>query len=304
MPISDSGRLDRVEFMAWDMFVKLLDHLSRGLPITEEDVAFLLPLFGCSPAMSAKERWERIDDIITTGDSLKWAALHYGKDPRTIRNWCKKGWFPSAYRSPGGHHWRIPFNTISEAETHLTPGLCRKPKSLLGSKDWVQLKPKLKSIFRGVKAAYETHAGIRDLSNRELRGERPKVSLEAVDMMLHAYEAGHLSYMQLRLAARRIQAGDPTRRITRKMLARETGMSVAGLYRHFGAERIARVIGWAEQPLVSDDGDAKALEPLNEVGAIFSSFEGFDRNGFKVDFTENLVAQIPKRTPKRGKSTG
>ena len=246
MPISDSGQSDHVQALSLDMLGKLVYQQQRRLPLTEDDVAFLLRFFGYNPARTEQERHERIEDTITTDDSLKWAAQHYGKDPRTIREWCKLGFFPSAYRTPG-KHWRIPFGAIREAEKHL-PDFARKPKTLLGSKEWAQLKPRLKNIPKGVRAAFEAHAAMQDLANTEFRKGRPKVSTAAVDAMLRAYETGILPYLRLRLAARRLYAGDPTKPITRQMLARETGVSVATLYRHYGAEKIQRGGSWGQSP--------------------------------------------------------
>src|SRR6476659_525336 len=37
---------------------------------------------------------------------LRSIALTFGKDLRTIRRWCARGYIPGAYRTKGGH-WRI-----------------------------------------------------------------------------------------------------------------------------------------------------------------------------------------------------
>jgi hypothetical protein len=300
MPISDSWA-KLVERSSLDMFGKLLDLLHWRVPPTEREVAFLLRLFGYSPARTEDERQERIDDTITSDDSLKWAALHYGKDPRTIRAWCEKGFFPSAYRTPG-RHWRIPFRAIREAENRLD-AFARAPKTLRGSKEWAQLRQRLKNIPKGVRAACEVYAAVQDLATTEFRAKRVKVSVGAVDGMLLAHETGILPWLRLRLAARRLLAGEPTKRITRQMLARELGMSVAGLYRQYGADPIRRAIRQASRPLKSDDVGAETLSNLSEVASMFSEYEGFDDRGQKVDVVSGQVTEVGRPKPKGKRTT-
>src|SRR5208282_2108084 len=273
MPISDSGQPKNVQALSLDMMGKLVYQQQMRLPLTEDDVAFLLRFFGYNPARTEQERYEQIEDTITADDSLKWAALHYGKDPRTIREWCKLGFFPSAYRTPG-KHWRIPFGAIKEAEKHL-PDFARKPKTLLGSKEWAQLKPRLKNIPKGVKAAFEVNAAMQDLGSVEIRKGRPKVSTAAVGAMLLAYEKGNPPHLRLLLAARRLYARDPTKPITRQMLARETGVSTATLYRHYGAKKIWEVVCEAKHPLKFEDVGTETLEASSEVASMFAEYESF-----------------------------
>jgi len=145
---------------------------------------------------------------------------------------------------------------------------------------------------------------MQDLSNTEFRKGRPKVSAKAVEAMLIAYKMGNLPDLRLQLTARRLYAGDPTKRITRQMLARETGVSVAGLYRHYGAKKIEQVIREANQPFKSGDAGTKTLERLSEVAQMFAEYEGSDKKGQKVDFVSGLITKANKPTPKRKRITG
>jgi len=284
------------------MVMRLLDRVRRRLPLGEEEAAILLRAFDYEPARTAAERQGQIEDIITTDDGLKYAALNYGKSQRTIRRWCENDLFPSARKTAGGH-WRIPFDAIEEAEQHMPSGFTRKPKTIFGTKDWAELKADLKKFFRVIPTSIETDAGMRDVDSIELRSKRPpKIAPESFKALLRAIKGGVEPYLRLRLAARRIYAGNPDRRITTLMLANELGISLAGLYRHYGAVKIQRAIKEAQRPLKSGAAEQQEDAFPNEVAEMFAKLVGFNDYGKKSDDDEDKGDEIAKPTPKRRKS--
>src|SRR5262245_58806400 len=125
--MSDSS----VEKQSEKLFLKLLLKTILGA-IREDEAQLLLLATGLRAPATVEQRMNRIEDRMVEDGSLKFAALYYQKDPRTIRRWCEKGFFSSASRTPG-KHWRIPFNKIEEAEVTMGKRDRRKIKTIFGT---------------------------------------------------------------------------------------------------------------------------------------------------------------------------
>ena len=88
------------------------------------------------------------------------------------------------------------------------------------------------------------------------------------------------------------------------MLARETGVSMATLYRHYGAKKIWEVVREANQPLKFEDVGTETLVALSEVASMFAEYEGFDERGQKVEVASGQITKVDKPAPKRKRVTG
>jgi hypothetical protein len=192
------------------------------------------------------------------------AALFYGKDPRTIRQWCKEGYFPGAYRTKGDH-WRIPFKAVERAKERLPEGFVRKPKTIFGTKAWKEFKADAQHIFgRMLGQAFETEAALQDMSEAEFALARKTKSgglalsdaaLDVLarvsdrDKLLGAGETPALDYARLIALARRLHLNNPGTKLNYESLASALKISVATLYRRFTAAEIRAALKAAKQPL-------------------------------------------------------
>jgi hypothetical protein len=224
----------------------LMEKVLRGLRIREDEAQLLLRTFGLEPSATLEERMEKVEDRIVEDGSLKFAALYYQKDPRTIRRWCEKGYFPSATRT-AGKHWRIPYDQIEEAEVRMEKKNGRNPKTIFGTSDWRNFRAAMRRVFRGIRTAREIEGALMDLSSTDFRHQRSPLSESSIDLLKKASENGSLAALRLKAAARRIKAGHPQKMVTGLQLATELNLSRATLYRApFGARSVRAAIREAE----------------------------------------------------------
>ena len=190
------------------------------------------------------------------------AARHYGKDPKTIRRWCKKGYFPGAYQTKG-KHWRIPFLAADKAV--LPVGFARKPKTIFGTKVWKEFKAEAPRIFGPELALlYETEAARQDMSEaefalaRKTKDARLAPSEAAFDVLEKAVrrekvngkgETPALAHARLVELARRLYLNAPDTTLSHKHLSKAMGISTATLYRRFTAKGIREVLDAANERL-------------------------------------------------------
>lgn len=278
----------------------LINSVRRGSPLTEEDGAILLEAFCYKSRRTQVQRTSSIDDIIGEVGSLKDVAFFYLKDPRTIRRWCEMKFFPTAYQTKGGH-WRIPLADVLAGNVKVPEKFARKPKSLFGTKEWRELKARLKRVFRGLNSAWLLEGGLRDMSREELFGKPFKVSEKAMSLATQVAKAGVEPDMKLRLAARRIRTAAPTKLITVTALAKEMGLSRASLYRlPYGAKRFERAIKEAGFPLKPGDPGSRGDESEDEahIREMFEQAEGYTDSGGKLSDVTGVEKVIAKARSK------
>lgn len=215
-----------------------------------------------------KKRFERTTHL----HGLLAAALHYGKDPRTIRRWCEKGFFPSAHRSKRkGGHWRIPFTAIGEAQSRLPNGYARRPKNIFGTKVWREFKAEARELFGDLLAgAVEIESALKNRSQAELKSalkSKDKCLLPsepALDVLAAARASEKLDFARLCALACRLYLDDP--HLNASQLAKELGISTATIYRRFKASQIRGAIRAAAQPLREEkDTTLDSDRDVNEI---------------------------------------
>ena len=237
----------------------------RTQGLTEIEAWQLLGVYGQVSAPAQAIRQKRLNEMFGENGNphgLLPAALFYGKDPRTIREWCKKGYFPGAYRSKGGH-WRIPFKMVHRAEERLPDGFVRKPKTIFGTKVWKEFKADAQHIFgRILGQAFETEAAFQDMSEgefalaRKTKGSGLAPSEGTLDVLERAsaydkpLETGKthaLDYARLAALAHRLYLNNPEANLNYASLASGLKISVATLYRRFKAREIRTALNDVKQ---------------------------------------------------------
>jgi hypothetical protein len=97
---------------------------------------------------------------------LKWAALVFEKDERTIRRWCEKKYFKSATQTPGGH-WRIEPEEVERLRGKLRG---RGPRRLFTTRVWKDfMKEGPASFLKLLGQATAMEAALQDGSQSALR---------------------------------------------------------------------------------------------------------------------------------------
>lgn len=270
----------------YEEFVDRLFTWTRGLAakwrtkgLSEQDARDLLDMWADVKVSTASERFERVLAAAERTERLNgllWASAKYHKDPRTIRRWCERGYFPSAYRTEGGH-WRIPISATDEAQSRLPPGFARKPKSIFRSKLWREFKDEMRNVFYTIPIlACETEAALRNMAQTEIesaareKSSDLKPSNEAFGVLDRAHSRGKLDFARLCATARRVYLNNPPERLTPRILARALRIGTATLYRRYTAAEIQAAIRAATRPLDPDNQDAPKAD--NEEAAIKELF--------------------------------
>lgn len=255
----------------------------RTVGIGEEDAAQLMYWWGgMKRVTTSADRNRKVIDAtaeIEWRGGLGYPAVYYGKAPRTIRRWCEQGFFPSAWRTSGGH-WRVPPNAVREAERHLPLGYTRGPKNLLKTSAWKEFKREFIQVFcEAIPMAVEIEASAQNLSQEEFlsavanksRAVRP--SSNTFDILARAHQLKSLPLTRLRSFARRVQMSSPEKRLTAVRLARALGVSLSTLYRRFGTDGLRVVIAGAHRSheALEEDRDPHADDAdSNTIATLFS----------------------------------
>lgn len=229
---------------------------------------------------------------------LMLAAMFYGKTPKTIRRWCKKGYFPDAFQTKGGQ-WRIPFRAVDGATDRLPVGFVRKPKTLFGTKLWKEFKADAQRMFGPLLGlAFETESAFQDMAEGEFAValKTKAASLEpsepawdvlertvALDKAHGGKRTQSIDFARLVALARRLRLNEPAAKLNHESLASVLKISVATLYRRFTSKQIRSALKTAGRSLRpeehnKDDNDTSENDHATIVALTTESKPEGDRS--------------------------
>lgn len=197
-------------------------------------------------------------------DSLKWAALVWEKDQRTIRRWCEKKVFKHAYRTKGGH-WRIPYLQVREVDMNRLVKCHRHHKSILRSKAaryFAGVIDHLRLIVGESLLLDEIAAQIAGSTAKDHGGQKKRVSDDALVLC-----ASRLKEIRIEARARKrnLDAGS----VTASTLAEALGVSRATLYRTYGKKQIRAAIQKASVKFEVNERVEQDRSLAQEVESVF-----------------------------------
>jgi len=263
-----------------NFMMSLIGRVTQG-KATEEDSQVLLKAFDVESGPTLAQRMQRIGRRRASEDSILIAALKYQKDPRTIRRWCEKGYFPTAYQTKGGH-WRIPIEYLRRSPLRPS-GPIRLPKRLYGTKDYKRLRSLLQKVAKtaGIAAIFEmARRGIPMMALLKSKGK--KISNKSLETALSVVQSLKDREAKLLAAADLIRGQTPKQKLSAGKLARFIGISRATLYRRYGSRVIQRAIGKGTWKYTSGKAPEtkKAITDADEIAEMFSEFSSGDPEGF------------------------
>lgn len=195
-------------------------------------------------------------------DSLKWAALHWRKDQRTIRRWCENGIFRHAYRTKGGH-WRIPYKEVECVDLNRLAKCFRHPKRINQSKLFKSLDEVFRKTWITAKQAQLLEEIKRRITGTATQDQH--VTDEALMFSLENPEA-----IRVKSHARQLSLNKG--HVTAAILAKALKISRATLYRRYGTKMIRYAIQKARVKIsVAIPNKTEADSLAQQVAEIFKN---------------------------------
>lgn len=235
----------------------LQDLLKIPMPL-EDRVLLLLKLFiKRKPNEKLTSTWSQRKSRIEANkprwnDSLKYAAIYWKKDQRTIRRWCEKGVFKRARRTKGGQ-WRIPQIHVKNVDLKRLAKLFRQPKTVFGLKASKDMDGVFWSLRQTTKQAQVLDEISRGITGKPVSG--PFVSDDALDISIEDPKRIRIQSCARKLA---LDSGH----VEIWALAKAMGISRATLYRRYGPKMIRSAIQKANVKVRVIDQDEPEQDSL------------------------------------------
>jgi len=233
--------------------------LSARQRLSEHGAWLLTKLFHRNPAPATiqmrMEKLDRRSDFVPDG-SLIFLALDWKKDPQTIRRWCQKGLLdPEAYQTKGGQ-WRVPYQPNSLVQFPRLKGFIRRPKNLLLSKRWKEVRIFLEEFNKTTKLALDVDAIEQEIANYyELKVPPRRIKPSHLAFVL-ASKQEHKA--RLVCAVNKLKMSNED--LTWTKIAQKLGISRATLHRLYGKAALRKAIARARKNIVPSEPPKESEE--------------------------------------------